>query len=205
MVAKFALLLSVVVFLVTGAVASASAQSTAQSTAAALQSWRDACGDPNPDKAIGFLNQAIETGNIDVRKVCLRELFASDNRDVKSAALRVAIAALPVVRFRVSPPETKERFYSKIMTGMVFHAVNGDAATGTATWLTTIQNTQPQEDVGGEVIVLGPGVIWSGIVKSGNGVWKCDLAADLAEGPELEGILNCGSLGVYNVSTNLLN
>ncbi|MEO1313094.1 MAG: hypothetical protein AAFV27_04365 [Pseudomonadota bacterium] len=181
------------------------AQSNAQTVAAALQSWRDACGDPNPDLAIGYLADAVATNNIDVRKACMRQVFASDNVDLKSAALRITIAALPLVRFRVEKPAEAGRFYNTIQTGFVFSAANGDEAKGTATWFTTISNTQPEETYSGTVSVLGPGIVWQGKVRYGSGAYVCQLATDLADGAVLQGIVNCGNLGVYNITANLMD
>jgi hypothetical protein len=81
----------------------ASAQSHAASIAAALQSWRHACSDPKPDLVFGYMADAIATASIEVRKACMRQVFASDNVDLRSAALRITVSSLPSIRFRVSP------------------------------------------------------------------------------------------------------
>lgn len=181
------------------------AQSNAQSIAAALQSWRDACGDPNPDLVIGYLADAVATNNINIRKACMRQVFASDNADLRNAALRIAIAALPRLRFRVEKPERPGNLYESVQTGLVFQAANGDAGAGTATWYTTISNLEPDEEYSGTVAVLGPGIVWEGPVKWGSGTYKCQLSADLAERSRLNGTLHCGNLGTYQVAAELMD
>ncbi|MFC3119449.1 hypothetical protein ACFOHS_19335 [Jhaorihella thermophila] len=138
------------------------AQSNAASIAAALQSWRDACSDPNPDLVIGYMTDAVATGNIDVRKACLRQVFASDNVDLRSAALRTTITALPRIRFRVSPEAKEGRLYPAIQTGLIFQATDGDPVTGTAKWYTLVNNVEPSDDYSGTVAVLSAGIVWKG-------------------------------------------
>ncbi|MFW8595538.1 hypothetical protein [Cribrihabitans neustonicus] len=185
--------------------APASPQSNAQSIAAALQSWRDACGDPNPDLVIGYLSDAVATNNIDIRKACMRQVFASDNVDLRNAALRIVIAALPRIRFRVGKPERPGPLYPNIQTGFVFQAANGDAGAGTATWYTTFSNREPEDEYSGTVAVLGPGIVWEGPVKWGSASYKCQLSADLAERSQLVGLVHCGNLGTYPISAELMD
>lgn len=183
----------------------AAAQSNAASIAAALQSWRDACSDPNPDLVIGYMADAIATASIEVRKACLRQVFASDNVDLRSTALRITITSLPRIRFRVSPESANKNFYGAIQTGLIFEAAEGDLTTGTAKWFPLIENSQPSDDFSGTVAVLGAGIVWKGRVHSPGANVRCSLSADLAEGSRLEGIFHCGNWGTYAVAADLLD
>ncbi|WP_149777242.1 hypothetical protein [Ruegeria intermedia] len=183
----------------------AAAQSNAASIAAALQSWRDACSDPNPDLVIGYMADAVATASIEVRKACLRQVFASDNVDLRSAALRITITSLPRIRFRVSPESANHNFYGAIQTGLIFEAAEGDLATGTAKWFPLVKNSQPSDDYSGTVAVLGTGIVWKGRVYGPGGVTGCSLSADLAEGAALQGIIHCGNQGTYPVAADLLD
>lgn len=181
------------------------AQSSAASIAAALQSWRDACSDPNPDLVIGYMADAIATASIEVRKACLRQVFASDNVDLRSAALRITITSLPRIRFRVSPESANNNLYGAIQTGLIFEAAEGDLATGTAKWFPLVSSTEPKEDQSGTVAVLGAGIVWKGDVYTPGGWAICSLSADLAEGATLQGIFHCGNRGTYAVAADLLD
>lgn len=181
------------------------AQSNAASIAAALQSWRDACSDPNPDLVIGYVADAVATGNIDVRKACLRQVFESDNVDLRSAALRTTITALPRIRFRVSPESANSNFYGAIQTGLIFVAAEGELSTGTAKWYPLVRNPEPSDDYSGTVAVLGAGIVWKGLVYGPGGSALCTLSADLAEGSRLQGLFHCGNQGTYAVTADLLD
>lgn len=171
------------------------AAADANAVAAALQSWRDACSDPNPDLAVGYLGDAMATGNIDVRKACLRQILSSDNLDVQSAALRVLVASLPVIRFRTGKPNNgsaggrAREISASLRHGLVFYASNGDAATATAQWSPLVRNTVPLETATGRVSVFGSSIHWAGTCYYDEGeVFDCQLSADLVEGDQLTGI-----------------
>jgi hypothetical protein len=188
------------------------AQSNAASIAAAMQSWRDACGDPNPDLALGYLVDAVATGNIDVRKACLRQILASDNSDLRSSALRVVIATLPLIRFRVGAPEADDRLNSSdariqksISTGLVFQSSGGNADTGTATWFPLIANPAASQELQGTVTVLGSGVIWAGRAQYANIRDDCKLTAELDTETHLIGQFQCGTGYLFPVSASMLD
>ncbi|MGB7270818.1 MAG: hypothetical protein WBC90_15000 [Albidovulum sp.] len=194
------------------AAGAAQAQSSASSVAANMQSWRDACGDPNPDLALGYLIEAVATNSIDVRKACLRQVLASDNVDLRSSALRVIIASLPVIRFRLKEPDAAAKMSNNdtwlqqsIVTGLVFRAANGSAETGTATWYPLIAKPEPDEELKGTVTVLGSGVIWAGRVQYSNIRDDCKLVAELGADTLLEGHFQCGIGNTFPVFANLLD
>jgi hypothetical protein len=194
------------------AASTAQAQSNASSIAATMQSWRDACGDPNPDLALGYLIEAVATNSIDVRKACLRQVLASDNVDLRSSALRVTIASLPIIRFRMAEQDatvqvnsSDMRLRQAIVTGLVFQAANGSAETGTATWYPLVSNPTPSEELKGTVTVLGPGVIWAGRLQYANIRDDCKLTAELGADTLLEGHFQCGTGYAFGISANLLD
>lgn len=189
----------VLVLAVSGAPNAASADANA--VASALQSWRDACSDPNPDLAVGYLADALATGNIDVRKACLRQVLVSDNLDLQSAALRVLVASLPVIRFRAGTPNNgsaggrAREIAASLQHGLVFYASNGDAATATAQWSPLVMNTAPVEAATGKVSVFGSSIHWAGSCYYREGqLFDCQLSADLVEGGQLTGIFSLWDL-----------
>lgn len=185
------------------------ATADASSVAAALQSWRDACSDPNPDLAVGYLSDAMATGNIDVRKACLRQVLSSDNVDVQSAALRVLVTSLPMVRFRTGTPNNgnaggrAREISGALRHGLVFYVSNGDASTGSAQWSPLVMNTAPIETATGRVNVFGSSIQWAGKCYYNEDLLiDCQLSADLTENGQLTGIFSIWDLE-YPVSASL--
>lgn len=177
------------------------AQTDATAVAAALQSWRDACGDPNPDLAIGYLRDALATGNIDIRKACLRQILTSDNTDTQSAALRALITSLPVIRFRVGESQggyvggRAKEIIAVLQHGLVFNMAKGDITTGTAQWMPLVMNTTPVEAATGTVTVFGTSIHWAGqCYYDTDDFIDCKLSANLLDGTNLTGHMQIGDM-----------
>ena len=174
------------------------AQSNAETIAATLQSWRDACSDPNPDLALGYLMDAVATGSVDVRKACLRQVLLSDNADLQNSALRVLMTTLPVVRFRVTE-EVKAgttRFahlVASLKTGLLFQVSDGNAQAGTAVWRPAVDTPQPGEEAAGRMTVCRGGVHWAGTATYYGKNYHCTLMASLVEGKRVAGFFVCES------------
>ena len=174
------------------------AQSNAETIAATLQSWRDACSDPNPDLALGYLMDAVATGSVDVRKACLRQVLLSDNADLQNSALRVLMTTLPVVRFRVTE-EVKAgttRFahlVASLKTGLLFQVSDGNAQAGTAVGRPAGDTPQPGEEAAGTMTVFGSDVHWAGTATYYGKTYPCTLMASLVEGKRLAGFFVCES------------
>lgn len=189
----------------------APAQTTAADTAGVLQTWRQGCADPNPDMVIGALLKAVETGNVLVRQVCLREALASDNTDVRRTALRMIIGAAPLVRFRVTEPTEyrsergDQELWLLIQAGLAFVAKDGNPETGTATWFPIVENSLPSEQSSGSASVLGAGLFWSGPVLLFSSLNNCKLSADLTVGDQLVGTFVCSGGSVFPVTASLLD
>lgn len=178
--------------------APAAAQSNAETIAATLQSWRDACSDPNPDLALGYLMDAVATGSVDVRKACLRQVLLSDNADLQNSALRVLMTSLPVVRFRVTeevqPSNTRfAHLVASLRTGLLFQVSDGNAQTGTAVWKPAIDAPQPGEGAAGTMTIFGSDVHWAGTAAYYGKIYPCTLMASLVEGKRLAGVFVCES------------
>lgn len=186
------------------------AQSEAQSIAAALQTWRDACSDPNPDLALGYLIDAVATNSVDVRKACLRQVLVSDNPDVQNAALRVLMTSVPVVRFRVTEAvkpvsNSTRKLISSIQTGLLFYSTNGNQASGTATWSPIIDTPQPVPTSTGTMTVFGSDVHWVGAAHYYASDNPCTLTAALTGGSKLVGALVCESSVTIPVEASLFD
>lgn len=186
-----------------------SAQDTAQNTAAILQTWRTACADPNPDLAIGYLQEAMNTKNRLVNRVCLRQVLESDNADVRSTALRIVVGSVPLIQFRVSKPEgeigNNAQLWSYIQTGLVFQAVDGDPQNGSATWHSLVTNAQPNKNLAGQVDVFGSGLRWAGRVQIGVATNTCRLSAELTQGDAISGTFQCEAGPLFPVTASLLD
>jgi len=183
------------------------AQSNAETIAATLQSWRDACSDPNPDLALGYLMDAVATGSVDVRKACLRQVLLSDNADLQNSALRVLMTSLPVVRFRMTEEirATTTRFahlVASLRTGLLFQVSGGNAQAGTATWRPAIDTPQPGEEATGTMTVFGSDVHWAGTAVYNGTTYPCSLMASLVEGQRLAGVFVCESSMTIPVEAN---
>lgn len=182
------------VVIATGPILPVLADSNATSLAAELQSWRDACSDPNPDLVIGYLADAMATENIDVRKACVRQVLVSDNVDVQNAALRVIIANLPVIRFRLGElvkgraGGRADEIITSLQHGLIFHGSDGNASSGTAQWMPLVRNATPVEGTIGTVTVFGSSIQWAGkCYYDDRNLFDCQLSADLVEGGTLTG------------------
>ncbi len=187
--------------------APALAQSNAETIAASLQSWRDACSDPNPDLALGYLMDAVATGSVDVRKACLRQVLLSDNADLQNSALRVLITSLPVIRFRmteeVRPGNSRiAHLVASLKTGLLFQVSDGNAQAGTAIWRPAIDTPQPGADAAGTMTVFGSDVHWAGTAAYYGKTYPCTLTASLVEGKRLAGIFACESSVSIPVEAN---
>lgn len=183
------------------------AQSNAETIAATLQSWRDACSDPNPDLALGYLMDAVATGSVDVRKACLRQVLLSDNADLQNSALRVLMTSLPVVRFRMTeeirPANSRiAHLIASLRTGLLFQVSDGNTQAGTATWRPAIDTPQPGEEATGTMTVFGSDVHWAGMATYYGKTYPCSLTVSLVEGQRLAGTLVCESSAPIPVEAN---
>lgn len=189
--------------------ASASAQETAAEIAAERETWRMQCGDPNPDMATGYLVEALKGGDAGIRRICLRETLASDDQDLRSAALRIVIGNAPLIRFRVGEPEgdiseVDATIIAMSQTGFIFVATAGDPDAGTATWSPLGDLAKPYPGYEGPVTVLGSGINWTGTMSLKGG-HQCRLRAELAPGTELQGTLQCNDGALIPMTANLLD
>lgn len=203
---KAALLVSCAVALSNAPV---SAQETAAEIAAERETWRMQCGDPNPDMATGYLVEALKGGDAGIRRICLRETLASDDQDLRSAALRIVVGNAPLIRFRVGEPESEiseadATIIAMSQTGFIFVATEGNPDAGTATWSPLGDLAGPNPNYTGPVTVLGSGVSWTGTMSL-KGARQCRLRAELASGTELQGSLQCGDGALIPVTANLLD
>jgi len=184
------------------------AQSTAQNTAAILQTWQTNCGDPNPELAIGYLRDAMKTNDPIIDRICLRQGLNSDNGDVRSAALRAAIASGSMLLFQVTEPKgdslpyNDKNLWSYMQTGLFIHVTGGNVQTGTATWQPMVGLAQPSQQYQGTVNVIGSIVRWGGRIFNSS---ICQLTAKLGQGDVLQGTFQCNGGALFPVTTHLLN
>lgn len=186
------------------------AQSNAGTIAATLQSWRDACSDPNPDLALGYLIDAVATNSTDVRKTCLRQVLLSDNVDLQNAAMRVVMTSIPVVRFRMTE-EIKSRngrinhVVQSIRAGLLFYSKDGDQTLGTATWQPIVDTPRPVETATGTMTVFGSDVHWVGTANYLGNDFACSLQATLTEGTRIVGSFICESADAIPIEASLFD
>lgn len=188
----------------------AAAQSNPLDLETILQTWRDACSDPSPDRALGYLREAVNTGNIDVRKACLRQVLTSDNPDLLNAALRIMVTSLPVVRFRTGEAEKHsnnriQHMVDSIRGGLVFYASNGNPDAGTATWQPIIDLPERTEEATGTVTVFGKDIHWVGRASYYGGIYPCVLQATLVDGSTLSGTFTCETATQVPVTLDLFD
>ncbi len=200
----------------------------AQTRAGELQTWREQCSDPNPDLQLAYIEGAIESGDVSVQRICIRQALESDNADVRNLGLRAALAATQQITFFTEMPKglaaaykaagddeqklkkiadtTTDRIYRPIRNGMIVIVESAAIEKGQSTWFVLCENSKAVDYYSGKALVTGDNINWIGDIKilGGNTSKKCTMAVSALAGGKLQGVLDCEDAEPFAISADLL-
>jgi hypothetical protein len=184
---------------------------TPQERAAELKNWQEQCNDPDYDLRLAYIEQAIETNDMSIKRICIRTALESDNGDIKNLGLRAAIAATDRIHFNVELPEKlledlkkaekdEEKLnrlkqgsdylnYSSLNQGLSFMIEGASVSKGAYEWYPLADNAQPDKIFKGRADIVGSSVKWTGNMLLRNSASSCDLNVKLLPGGILEGFI----------------
>ena len=199
---------------------------TANDRAGDIKLWRQQCNDSDPDLRTAYIEEAIETKGVTIKRICIRQALESTDDDVRNLGLRAAIAMINELTFKVEMSEGLQQalkdaenddekyaavqksypmlIYNSIKNGITFQIDNASISDGRSVWLPYGKLSATSEKYSGITTVIGDELAWAGSanVGYGNG-YKCQLAATLGNEPQLEGTLQCGDW-IFPVAAKLL-
>lgn len=190
--------------------------------ASELKVWREQCNDPDYDLRLAYVEEALETGDMSIQRICIRAALESDNADIRNLGLRAVIASTKKIFFDVKqPPELVEmikdagnnekkmkvaasqhvaRGYEWIKSGIIFLIEDSSIYDGDSEWYPIARNIEPKDKA--QANIIGGRVKWTGTVLLLKNV-TCDLNVQLVVGGRLEGTLQCENWYPFPVSANL--
>lgn len=196
---------------------------TATERAAELKTWREQCNDPDYDLRLAYTEQALETGDESIKRICIRVALESDNADIRNLGLRAAIASSEKIFFDVQMPKefteaiksagnnekAKEkilsmdisRAYQALQEGVSFIIEGASVSKGSSVWYPIAGNISQRDN--GPADVVGSKVKWTGNVTFGRWYRSCDLNVQLISGGILDGNLQCDNWWPYHVTAKL--
>ena len=197
---------------------------TAEDRAGELKAWREQCSDPDADLRLAYLEAALETADVSIIRICVRQSLESDNADIRNLGLRAAIASIDQLAFEVEIPPALDkalkaadddddkldeiygwyvyRDWLLLKTGLVITVDDAELATGKSVWYPMVNRTEPSESYSGKATIIGDKVTWVGSASLNRN--DCRLSLSLAAGPVLEGELQCSDITPFHVTAKLL-
>lgn len=202
---------------------SASAQDATE-RAVELKTWREQCNDPDTDLRTAYLEAAIESADVAIIRICVRQSLMSDDADIRNLGLRAALASVDQLLFEVTMPEEVEAAYKKagkdekqlreisdwfmirdwnsLRAGFSVAVTGAEVSTGTSTWYPLANRAEPSENYKGRAAVIGDKVNWTGDMVLSNG--DCSMNLKLSDTGTLDGVLRCSRNIPFPVSASLL-
>lgn len=215
-----AVLLLAATVLMTG---SASAQDATE-RAVELKTWREQCNDPDTDLRTAYLEAAIESADVAIIRICVRQSLMSDDADIRNLGLRAALASVDQLLFEVTMPEEVEAAYKKagkdekqlreisdwfmirdwnsLRAGFGVAVEGGEVATGTSTWYPLANRSEASDNYKGRAAIIGDKVNWTGSMAVSN--TDCSMNLKLSDTGTLDGVLRCSRNIPFPVSASLL-
>lgn len=198
---------------------------TAIERAGELKIWREQCDDPDPDLRLAYIEQAIESRDVSIQRICIRSALESNNADIKNLGLRAAIASLERITFMVEMPSHLKGAYEKagndnkklqeinrtsithdykiIQNGLTFIIEGASLSGGGSVWYPLGGRATKNEAYSGKAVIVGDKIDWSGLTELSRNK-KCRLSVDLSAGGLLKGFFQCGKLSPFPVAVKLL-
>jgi hypothetical protein len=211
-------------FVLLAALSSEAAGQSATERAGSLKVWREQCNDPDIDLRIAYVEQAIESGDVTIQRICARLALESDDADIRNLGLRAAIASLSQISFDVEMPselaaayrdagdDEKEineidgwylaRDYAHLRTGLVFLVERADVNLGTSKWYPLVALTGKDDRRVGNATIIGSDLTWIGSARLS--AEACKLDVQLEPGSMLVGTFQCERLSPFPVRAKVL-
>ncbi len=205
------------------AVAPAMAQDAIE-RAGELKAWREQCNDPDTDLRTAYLEAAIETGDVAVIRICVRQSLMSDDADIRNLGLRAALASVDQLLFEVTMPEEVAAAFKKagkdekqlneisdwfmvrdwnsLRAGFGVEVEGAEVATGTSTWYPLANRAEMSNNYKGKAAVIGDQVNWTGSMALAN--TDCSMNLKLSDTGTLDGVLRCSRNVPFPVSASLM-
>lgn len=189
-----------------------------------LKTWREQCNDPDTDLRTAYLEAAIESGDVAVIRICVRQSLMSDDADIRNLGLRAALASVNQILFEVTMPEEVAAAYKKagkdekqlaeisdwfmirdwnsLRAGFSVAVEGGEVATGTSTWYPLANRAEASDSYKGRAAIVGDKVNWTGDMALSNG--DCSMNLQLSDTGTLDGVLRCSRNIPFPISASLL-
>jgi hypothetical protein len=206
------------------AAASPALPQDATERAGELKAWREQCNDPDTDLRTAYLEAAIESGDVAVIRICVRQSLMSDDADLRNLGLRAALASIEQLLFDVKMPEELEvalkkagkdekqlkamddwfmvRDWNVLRSGFGVTIQGAEVATGTSTWYPLANRSEMSDRYKGKAAIIGDKVNWTGSMALSNDT--CTMNLQLSGAGTLEGTLLCSRNVPFPVSAALL-
>jgi hypothetical protein len=189
-----------------------------------LKAWREQCSDPDIDLRTAYLEAAIESADVAVIRICVRQSLMSDDADIRNLGLRAALASVNQLLFEVTMPEEVAAAYKKagkdekqlneisawfmirdwnsLRAGLTVAVEGAEVASGTSTWYPLVNRSSMSDNSKGTAAIVGDQVNWTGSMYLSNS--DCTMNLKLSENGTLDGVMLCARNVPFPVSASLM-
>lgn len=196
-----------------------------QERAGELVQWREHCNDPDPDLRLAYIENAISTNDVSIKRICVRLAAESDNADIRNLGLRAAIASLNQITFSVEMPRLLQDALKKagnreglndgrlnsiydryeiVKNGIPMVVVDAAVPSSTSIWYPLTDRDKKDDRFKGTATIRGDQILWVGSIALGGGSSsEATINVKLERGGELKGFFQYHDSPLFPVSAKL--
>lgn len=196
-----------------------------QERAGELVQWREHCNDPDPDLRLAYIESAVSTGDVSIKRICVRNAAESDNSDIRNLGLRAAIASLNQITFSVEMPRMLQdalkkagnkdglkdsrlvsiyERYELVKNGIPMVIEDASVPSSTSTWFPLTDRGKKDERFKGTATIRGDQIVWVGQIALGGGSSsEATINVKLDRGGELKGSFQYHDSPIFPVDARL--